>query len=207
MGMVSSACQTLVTGMARYSANAPGRLTPTPLVARQSWRRPARQFRQRPHTMWPSPETMSPTARSLTFSPKAATEPTNSWPTVMGTGMVFRAQASQFQMCTSVPQIDDLCTRTRTSLIPNSGTGTSSSQRPGAASLLTRALMVFRMVANHSAVPDGVGPGLDYRRLAQIERGSGEYSCCRRPGDGPAALSRTCADRLRSEKIGERLDW
>ena len=48
-----------------YSANAPGRLTPTPLVSAQRWRRPARQLRQRPQTTWPSPLTMSPGKKSF----------------------------------------------------------------------------------------------------------------------------------------------
>ncbi len=52
--------QTLVMGRARYSAKAPGRFTPTPLVSAQRWRRPARQLRQRPQTTWPSPLTISP---------------------------------------------------------------------------------------------------------------------------------------------------
>ena len=38
----------------------PGRLTPTPLVWAHRWRRPARQFRQRPQTTCPSPLTISP---------------------------------------------------------------------------------------------------------------------------------------------------
>ena len=49
----------------RYSANAPGRLTPTPLVSLHRCRRPARQLRQRPQTTWPSPLTMSPGWKSL----------------------------------------------------------------------------------------------------------------------------------------------
>ena len=36
------------------------RFTPTPLVSLHRCRRPARQFRQTPHTMWPSPSTRSP---------------------------------------------------------------------------------------------------------------------------------------------------
>ena len=35
----------------------------------QRWRRPARQLRQRPQTTWPSPLTMSPGKKSLTFEP------------------------------------------------------------------------------------------------------------------------------------------
>ena len=78
-----------------YSAKLPGRLTPTPTVLRQKCWRPARQLRQWPQVMWPSPETRSPGAMPLTSLPTAATVPTNSWPTVIGTGMVRRAQSSQ----------------------------------------------------------------------------------------------------------------
>ncbi len=45
------------SGMQTYSANEPGRLTPTPSVLRQRWPRPARQLRHLPQTMWPSPDT------------------------------------------------------------------------------------------------------------------------------------------------------
>ena len=44
----------------QYSAKEPGRLTPTPTVLRQRWRRPARQLRQWPQVRWPSPLTRSP---------------------------------------------------------------------------------------------------------------------------------------------------
>ena len=40
--------------------SSPARLTPTPTVLRHRWRRPARQLRQWPQVMWPSPETRSP---------------------------------------------------------------------------------------------------------------------------------------------------
>ena len=50
-----------------YSANAPGRLTPMPLVSLHRCRRPARQLRQRPQTTWPSPLTMSPGWKSATL--------------------------------------------------------------------------------------------------------------------------------------------
>ena len=68
-GSAGSCTQTLVIGSARYSANAPGRLTPTPLVSLQRCRRPARQLRHRPQTTCPSPLTISPTWKSLTFEP------------------------------------------------------------------------------------------------------------------------------------------
>ena len=62
---------------------------------------------------------------------------------VIGTGIVFWAQASQLYMCTSVPQIDVLRTRMRTSSPPTSGTGTSSSQSPGSALALHHRLHRF----------------------------------------------------------------
>ena len=43
-------CQTLVIGSTTYSANAPSRPTPSPIVLAQRWRRPARQWRHRPQT-------------------------------------------------------------------------------------------------------------------------------------------------------------
>src|SRR5207237_2543173 len=46
-------------------------------------------------------------------------------------------------MCTSVPQIEVFLIRMSTSSPPTSGTGTSSSQRPGSALLLTSACIVF----------------------------------------------------------------
>src|SRR5262245_15185926 len=48
-------------------------------------------------------------------------------------------------MCTSVPQIPVRNTRIRTSLPPISGTGTSSSQRPGSRFDFTSAFIVFFM--------------------------------------------------------------
>ena len=101
------------------------------------------QFRQRPQTTWPSPLTRSPTRKSLTFDPTSTTSPTNSWPITSGTGIVRWAHASHRWMCTSVPQIPVRLTRIRTSLIPISGSGTSSSQRPASARLLTSAFTSF----------------------------------------------------------------
>ena len=46
-------------------------------------------------------------------------------------------------MCRSVPQMPVRSTLISTSLMPISGTGTSSSHRPGSALLLTSAFMVF----------------------------------------------------------------
>ena len=56
--------QTLPRGSTTYSANAPSRFTPRLTVRMHRWRRPARQLRQVPQTMWPSPDTKSPTATS-----------------------------------------------------------------------------------------------------------------------------------------------
>ncbi len=141
-GMLGSWAHTFVIGSDRYSANAPGRFTPIPLVSLQRWRRPARQLRHRPQTTCPSPLTISPTWKSLTFEPASTISPTNSCPTTIGTGIVRFAQASHASMCTSVPQIPVRNTLISTSLIPIRGTGTSSSQRPGLASFLTRASIV-----------------------------------------------------------------
>ena len=66
-GMCGSAPQTLVIGMQRYSAKAPGRLTPTPCVCGQRCRRPAMQLRQRPQTRCPSPLTRSPGWKPVTL--------------------------------------------------------------------------------------------------------------------------------------------
>src|SRR5436190_20399418 len=62
---------------------------------------------------------------------------------VIGTGMVFCAQSSQLQMCRSVPQIDAFNTRISTSSLPTSGTGTSSSHRPGSRLVFTTAFINF----------------------------------------------------------------
>src|SRR3954468_20551054 len=105
------------------------------------------QLRQRPHTTWPSPLTRSPGWKSLTLSPPATISPTNSWPTTSGTGTVRCAQASQRWMCTSVPQMPVRCTRIRTSLMPYSGSGTSSSQRPGSGRLFTSARILRAIVS------------------------------------------------------------
>ena len=142
-GSIACLCtHTFVIGSAIYSANAPGRFTPTPLVFAQRWRRPARQFRQRPHTTWPSPLTSCPGKKSTTFDPTSTISPMNSWPITIGTGMVRWAQSSHFKMWISVPQIDAFFTRTRTSLIPISGTDTSSSQSPGSGLALTSAFII-----------------------------------------------------------------
>ena len=56
----------IVLGMARCSPNAPGQFTPTPSVFRAKCPLPARQFRQSPQTISPSPETRWPTLYSVT---------------------------------------------------------------------------------------------------------------------------------------------
>ncbi len=86
--MSGGSLKALLAGRSRYSAKQPGRLTPTPTVLRQRWRLPARQLRQWPQVMWPSPETRSPAAKPLTSLPTSTISPTNSWPTCIGTGMV-----------------------------------------------------------------------------------------------------------------------
>ncbi len=85
---------TFVMGRTRYSAKAPARATPTPLVSAQRCRRPARQLRHRPHTTWPSPLTISPVRKSVTLEPTSTISPTNSWPMTMGTLIVLAAHSS-----------------------------------------------------------------------------------------------------------------
>src|SRR6266853_4848646 len=53
-------------------------------------------------------------------------------------------------MCTSVPQIDALRTRMSTSSPRTSGTGTSSSHRPGSALAFTTAFIIFCTMANYA---------------------------------------------------------
>ena len=97
----------------------------------QRLRRPARQWRQRPQTTWPSPLTRSPGRKSATLLPISTISPTNSWPMTIGGWIVRAAHASQPSMWRSVPQIPVLWTRMRTSLIPISGSGTVSRLSPG----------------------------------------------------------------------------
>src|SRR4051812_38471552 len=84
---------------------------------------------------------------------------------VMGTGIVFCAQASQLYICTSVPQMEVLSTRMRTSSSRTSGTGTSSSQRPGSALLFTTAFIVFC-----TSTPKSLHPKSQLRRQALLFR-------------------------------------
>ena len=65
-------------------------------------------------------------------------------------------------MCRSVPQIPVLCTRIRTSLIPISGSGTSSSQRPACRLGLDERLHAATLGENHGPAirepPDAATP-------------------------------------------------
>src|ERR1700677_1586635 len=139
--MAGESLKTLAAGSVRYSANAPGRFTPTPNVLRHRCRRPARQLRQCPQVMCPSPDTRSPALTPRTSLPTSTISPEYSWPTAIGTGMVFCAQASQLKMCMSVPQIAERRILMRTSLWPTAGSGTSCIQIPGSARALTNAFM------------------------------------------------------------------
>ena len=67
---------TLKAGMTRYSAKAPWRLTPTPLVPGSRWKRPARAAELSGSMTWPSPDTRWP-GRSgrVTRSPMATISP------------------------------------------------------------------------------------------------------------------------------------
>ena len=76
--MASGWTQTFVAGRTMKSANAPSRLTPMPMVLMHTWRRPARQLRQWPQTMCPSPDTRAPTATAVpagTSSPTSTISP------------------------------------------------------------------------------------------------------------------------------------
>ena len=79
----------------------------------------------------------------MTALPVSATVPQNSCPVTIGTGIVLDAHSSQFQICTSVPQIAVLFTRISTSFGPGSGTGTSSIHSPGSGRALTSARIMF----------------------------------------------------------------
>src|SRR2546430_9703815 len=82
--------------------------------------------------------------------------PTYSWPTCIGTGIVFCAQSSQFQMCKSVPKIAVLRMRIMTSLCPTSGFFTRVSVRPGARSSFASAFIWARLysVDHAQGLPD-----------------------------------------------------
>jgi hypothetical protein len=177
-------CQMFVIGRTTYSANAPSRPTPSPIEWAHRWRRPARQWRQRPQTTWPSPETRSPGEKSVTFEPTSTISPTNSWPTTRGGTIVFAAHGSHDSMWRSVPQIPVRWTRMRTSLMPTAGSGTSMSRRPGRAAVLTRA---------------SIGPAsvrLRRRRVTRWRgclwrRGRPRWPERRRPGSRPTRCPRS----------------
>ncbi len=86
--------QTLDAGRVTYSANAPLRPMPRPIVLRHRWRRPARQLRHLPQTRWPSPLTRSPGVMSVTPGATSTTSPTNSWPSTSGVRTACCAQPS-----------------------------------------------------------------------------------------------------------------
>jgi hypothetical protein len=94
-GIAGSTGTAFEAGMQRNSAKAPFLLTPTPFVSLQRCLRPARQLRQTPQTMWPSPSTRSPFWNRCTALPTSSMVPTNSWPMTMGVLIVFWAQSSQ----------------------------------------------------------------------------------------------------------------
>ena len=134
--MASGCCHTLLAGITTNSANAPSRFTPTLEVFMQRCRRPARQLRQCPQTMWPSPDTSSPTRMVVTSSPISTTRPENSCPGMSGAFTAPAAQASHDSMCRSVPQIPVRSTRILTSPGPGVGSGLSTRRKPAAAASL-----------------------------------------------------------------------
>src|SRR5207253_5684725 len=143
-------------------------LTPTPIVFRHRCRRPARQLRQNPQVICPSPETRSPILNPRTSWPIATMRPTYSWPTCMGTGMVFCAHSSQFQMCRSVPQIAVLRIRIMTSLCPTSGFFTRVRVRPGARSSFANAFTCEFLVEPSADHAQGL-PDLGKRRDCAVD--------------------------------------
>src|SRR6516164_216630 len=82
-------------------------------------------------------------------------------------------------MWTSVPQMPVRNTRMRTSLMPISGRGTSSSQRPGSACLLTSAFMPTSPTAGDESAPGERGTVKWYRTVpsAEGERETGFFRC------------------------------
>src|SRR5688572_22571212 len=169
--MPAGSRNTFEAGSTMYSAKQPGRSTPTPWELRHRWRRPARQLRQWPQVMWPSPETRSPTASPRTSLPVATISPQYSWPTCIGTGIVRRAQSSHCQMWMSVPQIAVLRMRISTSFGPGTGFGSSPSQIPGSGRDLIRACMVLSL-AGHAELAPGLDKGLrrGFEHLARVAR-------------------------------------
>ena len=138
----SECTHTLLAGITTYSANAPFRLTPTPEVFLHMWRRPARQLRQVPQMMWPSPETRAPNSSEVTSEPISTMRPENSCPIMSGAFTAEAAHASQDSMCKSVPQMPVFSTRILTSVGPGVGSAHSIISRPGAADGLNSARIV-----------------------------------------------------------------
>src|ERR1700733_8970884 len=123
--------KTFSAGSVKYSAKHPVRWYPTPLTFMQMCLSPLRQLGQYPHVMCPSPLTLSPICRFLTFFPTSAISPTNSCPMIKGTGTFFCAQGPHLSMFKSVPQIDVLRILIKTSLSSSFGIGESSIHKPG----------------------------------------------------------------------------
>jgi hypothetical protein len=96
--------------------------------------------------MCPSPDTRWPTEKFLAADPTSTISPQNSWPTTIGTGIVFCAHSSQLYMCKSVPQIAVLPIWISTSFGPGAGTGTRSIQIPGSGFDLTSAFIFLAIV-------------------------------------------------------------
>ena len=190
-------CQMLVIGRATNSAKDPSRPTPRPMVLAHRCRRPARQWRQRPHTTWPSPLTRSPAWKSTTLLPTSTISPTNSWPTISGGWMVFAAHGSHDSMCRSVPQIPVLWTRIRTSLIPIVGSGTSRRTSPGPASGLTRASTGGRSAraGGAAALALGLALGLAARARRRAAGRARRRAARSTPGSGSGSGGRSRAAR------------
>ena len=184
-----------------YSAKQPGRLTPTPWVFRHRCRRPARQLRQWPQVMWPSPETRSPTASPRTSLPIATISPQYSWPICIGTGIVRCAQASHCQMWMSVPQIAVLRMRISTSLGPGSGFGQLAEPDAGLPSRLDQCLhAMLASLADDAEFPSRLrecrGRRLEHR--ARVRRRTSACGCAPCPSARPGTRSRSRRRRARA---------
>src|SRR6267142_5370653 len=81
-------------------------------------------------------------------------------------------------MCTSVPQMDAFNTRISTSSPRTSGTGTSSSHRPGSALAFTTAFIIFCTMANYANQQSRKG-FLRLRR--QCDQSGGRWFCPNTP--------------------------
>ena len=84
-----------------------------------------------------------PSLYRVAAEPTSAIHPLNSCPTTIGTGTVRAAHSSQFQICTSVPQIALFATLISTSAGPGSGTATRSIHSPGSGRDLTSAFIIL----------------------------------------------------------------